>query len=152
MRQRYKKIVSILLIFLLFFQWIPSAFADFTLATPPSVSYKAVAYGDGKYVATSLGTNTTVYYSTNGSTWTQSTTITSSQTINSVVYENNQFIAVDNLSNFYTSSDGQTWTTAISVDGRNPLHSVTYGYNKYVTVGGNIHVSSDGIEWKKSRR
>ncbi|MFK5710219.1 InlB B-repeat-containing protein [Lysinibacillus boronitolerans] len=149
MRQRYKKIVSILLIFLLFFQWIPSAFADFTLATPPSVSYKAVAYGDGKYVATSLGTNTTVYYSTNGSTWTQSTTITSSQTINSVVYENNQFIAVDNLSNFYTSSDGQTWTTAISVDGRNPLHSVTYGYNKYVTVGGNIHVSSDGIEWKK---
>ena len=151
MRQRYKKIVSILLIFLLFFQWIPSTFADFTLATPPSVSYKAVAYGDGKYVATSLGTNTTVYYSTNGSSWTQSTTITAPQTINSVVYENNQFIAVDNSSNFYTSSDGQTWTTATSVDSTTPLHSVTYGYNKYVTVGnlGNMYVSSNGVTWQK---
>ena len=149
MRQRYKKIVSILLIFLLFFQWIPSAFADFTLATPPSVNYKAVAYGDGKYVVTD--TTGKAYYSTNGSLWTQSTIITALQTINSVVYENNHFMAVDNSSNFYTSSDGQTWTTATSVDSSTPLHSVTYGYNKYVTVGnlGNMYVSSNGVTWQK---
>ncbi|WP_347723695.1 S-layer homology domain-containing protein [Lysinibacillus capsici] len=149
MRQRYKKIVSILLIFLLFFQWIPSAFADFTLATPPSVNYKAVAYGDGKYVVTD--TTGKAYYSTNGSSWTQSTIITALQTINSVVYENNHFMAVDNSSNFYTSSDGQTWTTATSVDSSTPLHSVTYGYNKYVTVGnlGNMYVSSNGVTWQK---
>ncbi|MCT1541907.1 MULTISPECIES: S-layer homology domain-containing protein [Lysinibacillus] len=149
MRQRYKKIVSILLIFLLFFQWIPSTFADFTLATPPSVNYKAVAYGDGKYVVTD--TTGKAYYSTNGSSWTQSTIITALQTINSVVYENNHFMAVDNSSNFYTSSDGQTWTTATSVDSSTPLHSVTYGYNKYVTVGnlGNMYVSSNGVTWQK---
>ncbi|WP_281217399.1 S-layer homology domain-containing protein [Lysinibacillus capsici] len=149
MRQRYKKIVSILLIFLLFFQWIPSTFADFTLATPPSVNYKAVAYGDGKYVVTD--TTGKAYYSTNGSSWTQSTIITALQTINSVFYENNHFMAVDNSSNFYTSSDGQTWTTATSVDSSTPLHSVTYGYNKYVTVGnlGNMYVSSNGVTWQK---
>ena len=91
-------------------------------------------------------TNSNIYTSLDGITWTN---ITGPATLNwtDAVYGNGTYVAVtsNGSQQVATSSNGTTWTMR-SQNG--VLNSVTYGNNLFVTVwSGGIATSPDGITW-----
>ena len=79
-----------------------------TVALPASSMWRSVCYGDGKFVAVAYN-SAIAAYSTEGSTWTQ-TTLPASKRWYSVCYGNGKFVAVASGSNIAAySTDGINW-------------------------------------------
>jgi photosystem II stability/assembly factor-like uncharacterized protein len=72
------------------------------------------------------------------------------QLLTSVVFAQNQFVAVGDIGTIVTSTDGIQWVQQHSGTTGN-LKDIAYGKGKYVAVGnqGTILFSSNGLEWKE---
>lgn len=114
--------------------------------------FNDVMYNDNLYVA--VGEAGTIATSTNGTSWTKRTA-PNSQTLESIIYANNQYIVVGRYT-ILTSLDGITWTEVYNGDVI--LYDIIYFDNKYIAVGekeindgdnivGVIITSIDGITW-----
>lgn len=122
---------------------------NFTAATlPDSQRWRAVAYGNGMYVAIAYGTDVAAY-STDGINWTQ-TTMPSSKNWAAVAYGNGRFVAtcVDSFNTYAAySTDGINWTAStLAVSGE--WTCIAYG-NGYFVIADiiNTQYSTDGITW-----
>lgn len=116
-----------------------------------------VVFGSNKYVA--VGDRTTAsaspyraMYSSNGTSWTGSTSLDTSTTWYGVGYGGSRFVAVGNSGKSAYSSNGSSWTMSDSSSlGSYIWFDVTYGGNKYVACGGSSNAgsmySSNGINW-----
>jgi hypothetical protein len=81
--------------------------------------------------------------------WTQRSPIPTDANINSVIWANNQYVAVGSGGAILTSPNGSTWTRRV-VDSKNELFDVAYNGSILVAVGTiSILTSSDGISWTK---
>ncbi|GAA0381857.1 InlB B-repeat-containing protein [Bacillus horti] len=150
MSKNKRYIVSICLVFLLFFQWLPYTAASFTPIEPMiSGSYNSIAYGSGKYVI--VGNLADPHYSFDGHDWKP---IEDNIRALYVTFINDQFIAVGSGNEIHTSEDGITWESSFVnlppyYDGLLSIRSVVYGDAGYVAVGDNGHkyFSVDGESW-----
>jgi hypothetical protein len=108
----------------------------------------SVAYGNNRFVA---GGNTRIAYSTNGTTWTDSTGDTY-LIVRSITY-GTQFVAVgqDNSGGVIVySSNGASWTKVTTTSfGTSYIYDVAYGGGRYVAVGNNgkMASSTNGTSW-----
>ena len=99
------------------------------------------------FVAVAYNSNTVVY-STDGITWTQTTSPVSAV---SVTHGDGKFVAVDTGSTAAYSTDGISWTqTTLPVSAG--WRSVTYGDGKFVAVSTSSKAvySTDGISWTQT--
>ena len=124
--------------------------------------WKAVAYGNGRYVAIGYVSNDVserfITRSTNGITW--STPEKFGYRVDRMMFANGRFIATNNASQIITSSDGgYTWTaTSISVPsgtGTFYVADVAYGNDIFVAVSresGYTTTSTDGVIWSTPSR
>jgi hypothetical protein len=72
------------------------------------------------------------------------------QSIFTIAYGNNIFVAGGGTGKMAYSSDGITWTAATAPGlGSNGINAITYGNSKFVAVGsnGNVVASTDGTTW-----
>lgn len=122
----------------------------FTTTVSGSTSYPIildVAFGNGTFVAVSIGNISTSVY---GNLWTTRNVPTHGTTNwKAIAYGNGKFVVIAPNGYVTTSVDGSTWTTPKQVDTNLPYHAVTYGNGKFVAVGynGYISASSDGNTW-----
>lgn len=124
--------------------WSPSTL-------PSNSTWKAVAYGNGMFVAIANDSNKTAY-STDGEHWTETTNLPSESSWYSVTYGNGKFVAVAYGTVAAYSTDGITWTAATLPSSRN-WRSVAYGNGMFVAIAGSSNVtaySTDGINWQLS--
>jgi hypothetical protein len=120
-----------------------------------------VAYGNGRWVAVGAGGKTST--STNGTTWTATTTVGNTRLLSSVAYGNGIFVAVGTSASnsatpcIYTSTNGTTWTAVFNSasTGYYLLRDVAYANGMWVAVGVGIGPSNtvllctspDGTTW-----
>lgn len=102
-----------------------------------------------------IGTNYT-YHSTDGITWTTSSTPLAGYGTATIVYASNQTekylaYAYEYSTSFYTSTDAITWTSRTSPYSTGAVYHIIYDGTQYVSVGYatsyKIHTSTDGITW-----
>lgn len=111
-----------------------------------SMHLGAIAYGNGKFVAT--GQLSTVTTSSDGVTWvSQTLPDTGGAYIYDVTY-GDKFVAVGQYGKVWTSLDGESWMEQIS-NTTQYLQAVTYSNGLYVAAGsgGTIAISPDGVTW-----
>lgn len=120
---------------------------------PEQNDWKAVAHGNGTFVAVSSSGTNRVISSDDGITWTARTAPSGDWT--AVTYGGGKFVAVSQggANSVITSEDGITWT-ARTIPSFAPLGAIFYGVaftnNTYVAIGLNAAISSpDGITWTK---
>jgi hypothetical protein len=109
----------------------------------------SVAYGSNKFVA---GGNARMAYSTNGTTWTDSSS-TGIGLVKGITY-GTQFVAVGyDYSGWvihYSSDGGVSWSTVTTTTfGTSRINDVAYGGGRYVAVGndGKAAYSTNGSSW-----
>lgn len=118
---------------------------------PSNSTWKAIAYGNGVFVAIANDSNKTAY-STDGENWTETTNLPSESSWYSITYGNGKFVAVAYGTVAAYSSDGITWTAATLPSSRNWC-SVAYGNGMFVAIAGSSNIaaySTDGINWHTS--
>ena len=132
------------------------------IATYDAFTWYSCAFGNGNFVALSSDA-TYALYSSNATTWTQTTAFQVGHDWNAVTYANGLFVAVSggsggsgtggqNLtSRVATSLDGITWTNRYSPD-TIKLTGVVYGDGIFVVLGNSgtgyrTITSTDGINW-----
>jgi hypothetical protein len=112
----------------------------------------AVIYGDSKFVA--VGAGTKAAYSTDGSTWTQSSTTLTNLFWTDVAYGAGKFVAVaqTNLglatTTYAYSSDGSTWTeSTLPIGGA--WTAIIWDGNEFIALSttGGVARSSNGTSW-----
>lgn len=116
--------------------------------------YYRVAYGNGKFVAITYGSN--CYYSTDGVNWTAATMPVSA--VWSVIsYGNNKFVALSsNVNNAAYSEDGMTWTAGTIFSSPTASWSaIAYDNDskRFVTISANGKyraISDDGVNWSQN--
>ena len=127
----------------------------------PVDSWNAVAYGDGKYVATGYGR---AAVSTNGTSWTEGTQEASPDQWTSITYGKGLFVAVRDVGTigqpFVYSTDGVNWTEATGANGEYDPKGVSFGNGVFFAPGFTMENSPfkqwlmwsyDGITWTSSR-
>ena len=116
---------------------------------PISEDWMSVCYGNDKFVAIAQMT-TTMAYSTNGISWTQSSNMPSSRDWRSVCYGNGKYVAVANNRDIMAySTNGINWTQG-NMPSRQGWWSVCYGNGKFVAVAQSTNImaySTNGINW-----
>jgi hypothetical protein len=111
----------------------------------------SVAFANGLFVA--VGSNSSVYTSTNGYDWIQRTFPVSSLTLTEVVYGNALWVVSCNTSSqrIFSSVDGITWSGVWNTGGSifvDKYTSTYYANGIWVTIlGGQPATSADGITW-----
>ena len=135
----------------------PTSMPTLTLGSPwtegtgiASANWKAIAYGDGIFVAIAYGSNVSAT-SPDGVTWTPRT-LPSSQQWSSICYGNALFVAVAADSNTAIHSpDGITWTASSALVSAAGWGGVTYGKGLFVAVSDAVTAaaatSTDGATW-----
>ena len=142
---------------------------DSTFGIDNSDEYKAnliygIAYGNGKFVA--VGYNGKIAWSEDGKNWNPVVNSSYNETIYSVIFNDDYFLASDGYHNTFISSDGIQWqkTTnfpcffSIAFDDNMFVYSkkmqikIIYGNGYFVGVGGigyagQITWSEDGLNW-----
>lgn len=110
---------------------------------------KAVAYGNGLFVAVSGFASYKIRTSPDGVTWTAQTPPAGTGDLSEIAYKNGRFIA-RGKGTIITSTDAVTWTN-ISYDAWEdedaPPYSVAYGNNVWVLAGGFPLRSADFPNW-----
>lgn len=94
-----------------------------------------IAYGDGKFIATTAGTSSAAFYSVDGLSWTQ-TSLPVSQYWRSLTYGNGKFVAVGYTKSAAYSLDGITWVESLLAGGP----STTYNSVVYAEVNTLVEV------------
>ena len=109
----------------------------------------SVAYGNNKFVAG--GNAGYIAYSTNGTTWTDSTPSRGRSYIVQGITYGTQFVAVGYYGRIDYSSDGTSWTnvTDTTFGISDYIYDVAYGNSRYVAVGknGKMAYSTNGSTW-----
>ena len=124
-----------------------------SLSAPEDNFWRAVTYGDGKFVAISMNGTNQVMHSSDGINWSSASAPSGSW--RSITYGNGKFVAVARGGTNYAmySSDGINWSAA-SVPEQNSFDEVTYGNGKFVAVAysgtNRVMYSSDGINWSSA--
>ena len=127
------------------------AASNWTIRTGSRLYLRAVAYGDGLFVA--VGDDRDVMTSPDGITWTTRTGVFSNW--GSIAYGNGVFVVAAGgptpHSGIMTSPDGITWTSRTAA-AANDWFSVAYGNGLFVAVstsgtGDRVMTSPDGITW-----
>jgi len=121
---------------------------DDIMAVVGTNNWRAIAYGNGKYVA--VGDNGYVTTSTDGVNWT--TPIQKQSGISNwskIVYGNGKFFAFTNYGYVTTSVDGITWADPVKSNLSGQMTNVAYGNGKLVALsyGGRASISTDGKTW-----
>ena len=108
-------------------------------------SLMEIAYGNGMYVA--VGTEGSIYTSTDLSNWTKRISNTSLKLVG-VSFGKGLFVITGDSGTILTSSDGINWVKQVSNTDSYLIRS-RYGNGMYVAVGYNCTVltSIDGINW-----
>lgn len=146
MRSKNKRrMISLVLVFVLLFQW--SAVASASLTPVPEAeegNFTSIAYGNGTFVAVSFNPSLT-YYSTDGLEWNQGSFGSGGAGANEVFYHNDQFIALGTNGNIYTSTDGIEWDSSLVSMGAG-LNSIAYGDEGYIIAAsmGNVFHAKEG--------
>jgi len=108
----------------------------------------SITYGNNRFVA---GGNAGRFaYSTNGTTWTNSTSSMGSSYIVQAITYGTQFVAVGYFGRIDYSSDGTSWNNVTdSTFGTSYINDVAYGGGRYVAVGedGKMAYSTNGSTW-----
>lgn len=112
-----------------------------------------ITFGNGQFVA--VGYYGAVLTSPNAVTWTKRD-IGILETMQGVVYANNQFITVG--TGIRRSTDGVIWQATSAPDGQSNLNSVTYGNGRYVVFGNSyaygskaqLLTSTDGVTFTRT--
>ena len=137
---------------------------DFTYSSGETAAdIKAIAYGNGKWVAVGAMGSKMAYSTDNGETWTavaNSTFSSDYYAITNIAYGNGRFVAVGDEGKMAYSDDGTTWTavadstiwnyTADYSNYINTITAITYDNNRWVAGGreGKIAYSDDnGVTW-----
>ena len=103
-----------------------------------SSSWKAIAYGNGRFVAVIENTDISAY-SVDGINWTQ-TTLPVSSAWSSITYGSGRFVMVEtNITSIY-SFDGINWISSAIPSGTGKC--VSYGAGKFVAVSNGVASSS----------
>ena len=113
---------------------------------PANVNWRAVAYGNGVWVAIAAYSNAAAT-STDGITWTSRTT--SSSSLMAMTFGNGLFVAVGQSGAAATSPDGITWTSR-TMPTSVAWNTVTYGNGTFVALassGLNAATSTNGTTW-----
>ncbi|WP_250716501.1 InlB B-repeat-containing protein [Bacteroides fragilis] len=114
-----------------------------------NVSWRSIAYGNGKYVVAGYDVDQGyITTSTDGTTWTTPQKVGDSQWF-AIAYGNGQFVIVGRKY-ISSSTDGSTWVTPHVIGGEDDLwYDITYGNGKFVTVGykGIAGSSANGVNW-----
>lgn len=119
-----------------------------THVTPHNVNYQSVAYGNGRFVASSIwGVPSHVAVSTDGINWTAHNV----PRTGALGFGNNRFVMLRE-STLLVSDNGETWTEYAGALPHIFWDSVVYGPNGFVAVSANSGVSravqsDDGISW-----
>jgi hypothetical protein len=119
--------------------------------TGTGINFHEVCWGKGTFVAVGDGA---ILLSTNGADWQDERAGDPIDTLDGVVFGNNQFVAVG--SDIFTSPDGLTWKAhhvplPLASYPISNLHGVTYGAGTFAAVGlaGALARSSDdGSTWQ----
>jgi hypothetical protein len=110
-------------------------------------NYNCVYYLNGNYIVLgNLGANGAIPSSSNGTTWTPSTTVFSA-TINAAAYGAGVYVVVGGSGLCYSSTDLLTWTSRSA--GATTFTDIVFAASTFVAVntGGGIYYSTDGITW-----
>ena len=117
-------------------------------------SWRAVAYGQGRFVAIVTGGTTNKYSEDGGITWTAGSALPTSSTWISIAYGANKFVAVSSdgaVSPAYSVDGGATWSNTDVAGWLNQtVTSVHYGQGVFVatnSTSNNMASSEDGINW-----
>ena len=114
-------------------------------------------YGNNKFIA--IKSNSDIYTSNDGETWTSQTNIGMPNSCGGqcLVYGNNKFVIIDTGGYISTSTDGVTWSTPTQNSNlafKSSNKYITYGDNKFVAIlvtyyseGLYVSTSTDGITW-----
>lgn len=100
---------------------------------PSNEVWSSVAYGNGRFIATSLTGNTAAYSTDKGRTWT-GFTLPYSAKWDSIIFDGNKFIVIsgDSDTPFLYSYDGINWIQSpVNVKGV----AAAYGNGKYIALG-----------------
>lgn len=118
--------------------------------SPENNPWRAVAYGNGRYVAISQTGTSRIMVSEDAINW---RILNLSGNYYDITYGNGLFVIVNATTGsqkFLISPDGINWTTS-SVTSSTEILSVTYGNGLFVAVGytstGRVMTSPDGINW-----
>lgn len=105
----------------------------FSWSREPAVSgrFRAIAYGDGRYVAVGEDGLTAVFHE---GVW-QTSQAWYNGPVNAVAYGDGRFVIVGALGNIAHSADGRYWQPARSGTSL-PLTGIAYGNDRFVVVGG----------------
>jgi hypothetical protein len=113
---------------------------------------KGVAYGNNKFVAVGGYGGSMIATSTNGTTWTVVNDHPFTDTIETITFANNIFIAAG-WGEMATSTNGTTWTNVDikSALGFSPVESIAYGNGTFVaaaSINSKMAYSTDnGVNW-----
>ena len=123
----------------------------FQTTLPANVTWAAVAYGGGSFVAVSYG-GTSAAYSTNGGvTWTAAT-VPNASGYAAIAFGNGTFVAVSNSSNAvaYSTNGGATWT-ASTAPATGGYTAIAYGGGTFVATAFGVnavaHSTNGGVTW-----
>jgi hypothetical protein len=116
---------------------------------PATATWKAIAYGEGVFVAIATGGTVAAYSTDLGITW-SSATLPRSTTWSSVAFGAGRYVAVSSTSGTTAYSlDGINWTASLySI----AATKVAYGQGVFLAVnssGTTAYTSEDGITWKQ---
>ena len=111
-----------------------------------------ITYGNGQFVA--VGYYGAVLTSPNAIAWTKRY-IGLIETMQGVIYANNQFVTVG--TSIRRSTDGVTWQATSAPDGKSNLTSAAYGNGRYVVIGNSysstssaqVLISTDGVTFNR---
>jgi hypothetical protein len=93
---------------------------------------RAIAYGNGLFVAGATGALST---STDGINWTTSGSIVASQAVYKIIFANGLFIAGLSAGNIYISANGTSWTSRTANFGTTNVRALTFGTTTLVAGG-----------------
>ncbi len=120
------------------------------LNTTTIYDFTDVAYGNGRYAATSSVSSANMLTSTDAITWASVNTGTTAS-LQAITYGNSLFVGVGFGSRIVTSTDAVTWGTATFTSGSVQGSDVTYGNSIYLiccasTVSA-FYTSTDAVTW-----
>lgn len=129
---------------------------DEVMAVVGTNDWRAIAYGNGQYVAYGYTSNESskrwVSTSVDGITWT--TPKSANIQFSRIIFANGKFVGVDSSNSIATSTNGLNWTikTTTVPSGTGAFHptDVAYGNGKFVVISrgsGYFATSLDGLTW-----
>ena len=134
---------------------------EVTVPAGPTVSYHVgalpdanwrIVYGAGTFVA--VDGNQQAHYSTDGTTWTATSTLATGTASAGIAYGNGVFVAAFHNRDTYTSADGVTWTKHYSVLQGSSWTQIAFSGGAFLLYGPDQldqAVSADGVHWTTRR-